>query len=311
MHVPVFQNACLQPASNQADETRVSHSMLHKPEHPVVTQAPEKVLQVRLQHPFHFPPGNHLMKGCQRVMGTPPRSSPKRARQKILLVDGGEYLRGASLKRPVCDTRDAQRAFLVLAGLGDIHSPDVRRVIPLAVNRLKHRLNPDPEALLRLGHRLPIHSRSGIRRNLTEILPDSLLGEVMGQRCEPKRWFAPSLRCESFECCSHGWRFFSLHRRPNPPVEWSPCVRRTTPLPLAASPCSRLSRPPSTISQSDCRQVVRSPSPCRLVGPYKSGLNLTALPCSHGILRLHASGTNPGSISGHSPCRILGFRLPR
>jgi hypothetical protein len=118
-------------------------------------------------------------------------------------------------------------------------------------------------------------------------------------------------RCYSFESCSHGWRFFSLHRRPNSPVVWSPCFPRTTHLPLAASPCSRLSRPPSTISQSDCRQVVRSPSPCQLVGPYKSSLNLTALPCSHGILRLHASGTNPGSISGHSPCRILGFCLPR
>jgi hypothetical protein len=78
------------------------------------------------------------------------------------------------------------------------------------------------------------------------------------------------------------------------------------PLPLVA-----VSRPPSTISQSDCRQVIRSPSPCRFVRPYKPGLNLTALPCSHGILRLHASGTNPGSISGHPPCRILGFRLPR
>ena len=39
-------------------------------------------------------------------------------------------------------------------------------------------------------------------------------------------------------------------------------------------------------------------------------LNRTALPCSHGTLRLHASGTNPGSIPGHSPCRSLGFCLP-
>ena len=39
-------------------------------------------------------------------------------------------------------------------------------------------------------------------------------------------------------------------------------------------------------------------------------LNRTALPCSHGILRLHASGTNPGSIPGHSPYRSLGFCLP-
>src|ERR1700724_2062161 len=49
-------------------------------------------------------------------------------------------------------------------------------------------------------------------------------------------------------------------------------------------------------SQSDFRQVVRSSSPCKLVGPYKRRLNLTDLPCSHEILWPHAGGTNPGSI---------------
>ena len=79
----------------------------------------------------------------------------------------------------------------------------------------------------------------------------------------------------------------------------------------SSSPCSRLSRPQSNISQSDFRQVVRSSLPCWLVGPYKLRLNLTALPCSHVVLWLHAGGTNPGSISGHSLYRIQRFRLPR
>ena len=79
---------------------------------------------------------------------------------------------------------------------------------------------------------------------------------------------------------------------------------------LAASPCSRLSRPQSTISQSDFRQAFGSSSPCWLVRPYKLRLNLTDLPCSHEILRLHADGTNPGSTPEHLPMRILEFRLP-
>ena len=127
---------------------------------------------------------------------------------------------------------------------------------------------------------------------------------------QPELWLTPSFRCYPFESCCHGWRFFSLHRRPNPPVVWSPCCPRTVQLPLAASPCGRLSRPRSTTSQSDFRQVVGSSSPCRLVGPYKLRLNLTDLPCSHGNLRQHAGGTNPGSITGHSPLRILRLRLP-
>jgi hypothetical protein len=58
---------------------------------------------------------------------------------------------------PVSNTRHAQRALLLLSGLRDVDSPDVRRSISLAVNGLKHLFNPDPEALLRLRHRLPIH----------------------------------------------------------------------------------------------------------------------------------------------------------
>src|SRR5215472_11073858 len=53
------------------------------------------------------------------------------------------------------------------------------------------------------------------------------------------------------------------------PVEWSPCCPRTIHLPLTASPCGRLSRPRSTISQYDFHSIVRPPSPCRLVEPYK------------------------------------------
>ena len=68
------------------------------------------------------------------------------------------------------------------------------------------------------------------------------------------------------------------------PFAWRPCCLRTIQRPLAASPCGRLSRPRSTISQSDFRQVIGSFSPCRLVGPYKRCLNLTDLPCSHGTL---------------------------
>src|SRR5215472_18027688 len=123
----------------------------------------------------------------------------------------------------------------------------------------------------------------------------------MCQRREPELWFTTSSCCYSFESCFHGWRFFSLHRRPNPPFVWSPCFPRTIQLPLAASPGSRLSRPQSTISQSDCLRVIRSSSPSRLVGPYKLRLDLAALPCSHGFLRLHAGGKNPGSIPKYSP----------
>src|SRR5215469_2039352 len=135
-----------------------------------------------------------------------------------------------------------------------------------------------PKFSFRLRHRLLVHPRSRVGRNLAQIRPNSLLGDVMSQGRKPELWFTSSFCCYSFESCCHGWRFFPLHRRPNPPFVWSPCFPRTVQPPLAASPCSRLSRPRSTISQSDFRQVIGSPLPCRLVGPYRLCLNLTASP---------------------------------
>jgi len=167
MEFPIFQNACLQPAPDQADQTPVSYPVFDKAEHPFIAQAPEEVLEVRLQHPFHLPASYHLMQGGQRLMGTPPRPTTKRARQKVLLINGGEYLRGASLERPVGYTRHAQRAFLLHPGFRDIHPPDVRRWISLAVYRLKHGFNPYLEALFRLRRSLPVHPRSRVGRNLT------------------------------------------------------------------------------------------------------------------------------------------------
>src|SRR5207245_9996969 len=52
----VFQDACLQPAPDQADHARIADAVLHEAEHPFVTETPEEILQVRLQHPAHLPP---------------------------------------------------------------------------------------------------------------------------------------------------------------------------------------------------------------------------------------------------------------
>ena len=270
----------------------------------------QEILEVRLQHPFDFAARDLLVKSRQRLMGASAGPAAERAWKKILLVDGRQHLRGTSLKRPVRYSGYAQRAHLLLSRLRNIDSPNIRRSISLSVYGLQHARNPFLKALFRLRYPLSIHSRSGFGWNLTETLPNPLLGDVMSQRGEAEFRLAPSFVCYSFESCCHDWLFFSWHRRPNPPFEWSSCFPRTIQLPLPASPCSRLSRPRSTIRQSDLRQAFRSSLPHQLVGPYKLGLSLTDLPCSHEILWLHASGTNPGSNSAHLPYRMLSFCLP-
>src|SRR5206468_7947929 len=278
MNFTILKHTCLQPAPNQTDQALISHPVLHEAEHPFVTQAPEEIFEVRLPHPLDFAPGDPLVKSRQGLVGASAGPSAERAWKKILLVDGRQHLRGTSLKRPVCYGGHAQRAHLLLSGLRDIDTPYIRRSISLSVDGLQHGCNPLLKTLFRFGYGLSIHSGCGLVRNLTEILPDPLLRDVMGQRRKPELRLAPGFVCYSFESCCHDWRFFSLHRRPNPPFEWSSCFPRTIQLPLPASPCSRLSRPRSTIRQSDFHQVIRSSSLMKLVRPYKPGLNPTALP---------------------------------
>ena len=91
----------------------------------------------------------------------------------------------------------------------------------------------------------------------------------MSQRREAEFRFASSFRCYLFEFRFHGQLIFSLNRRPCLPLNGAHVAQEQFTLPLTASPCGRLSRPRSTISQYDFHSVVRPPSPCRFVGPYK------------------------------------------
>src|SRR6266404_4952549 len=75
INLAVFQDACLQPAPDQADHARIADAVLHEAEHPFVTETPEEILQVRLQHPAHLAAGDYLVEGCQGMVGSPFRPS--------------------------------------------------------------------------------------------------------------------------------------------------------------------------------------------------------------------------------------------
>jgi hypothetical protein len=54
--------------------------MLDKPENPVVTETPEEVLQIRLQHPAYHATGNDLIEGRQGMIGgLPPNEQGKKS----------------------------------------------------------------------------------------------------------------------------------------------------------------------------------------------------------------------------------------
>jgi hypothetical protein len=96
MNRSIFQHARFQPTPDQADQARISDSMFDKSEHPIVIEAPEEVLQIRLQHPANHAAGDDLIEGRQGVMGAELRPAAERAGQEVLLVDGGQHLSRAA-----------------------------------------------------------------------------------------------------------------------------------------------------------------------------------------------------------------------
>ena len=73
MDLSIFQNTCLQPTPDQIDQARITNSMLYKSEHPIMIEAPEEVLQIRLQHPANLAASDDLIEGRQGMMSAEPR----------------------------------------------------------------------------------------------------------------------------------------------------------------------------------------------------------------------------------------------
>jgi hypothetical protein len=236
------------------------------------------------------------------VVGSYSRPSSKGTGKKVLLVDGRQNLGSRTLERPVGHTRHPQRALFRLSGLGDIDPPNRGSLISLAVHGCEHWLNPRTELFPCLRYRLPIDTGSRACGNVTQILPHRFPCDMMCQGSEPEVWVGASFRCYPFESRCHGWLIFSLHRRPYPPVEWSPCFPQTVRFLPAASPCDRLSRSRSTISRSDFRLALGASSRCSLVGSYPaSNGEPDGSPLFTWNPLTACRRYNPGSIPGHSP----------
>jgi hypothetical protein len=77
------------------------------------------------------------------------------------------------------------------------------------------------------------------------------------------------------------------------------------------SPCGRLSRPRSTISQYDFHSVARPSSPCQLVGPDKLSFEPNGSPVFTLIPLVACWRYEPGSTPGHlHSCAAYGSAFP-
>ena len=128
-------------------------------------------------------------RGCQmvdlgdRVMGTPVRAEPVRARQEVRLEDGLEHRLESGLDDPVGDSRDPQLSQLAADALGIItcrtstgrNSPD------FSDSRMLVQERHDPDLGLDPGHRGPVDPRVSVPRRCSTRAP-TRASETPGHR---------------------------------------------------------------------------------------------------------------------------------
>src|SRR5262245_27124938 len=139
------------------------------------------------------------MEGRQGVMCPDTWSATKRARQKILLIDGRQDVGHAPLQDTVTDAWHPEWAQLLLARLRDVGPTHWRGPIPLGVHGAQRGCTPGYERRLEVVHCLAITSRCGVVWHVTEIAPQPFGIDMMSQTGKTELGFLPSFRCYPFE----------------------------------------------------------------------------------------------------------------
>src|SRR6202030_3267652 len=86
-HDPVFQDACLEPFLDQADNASVADAMFHELDEPLLANRVEERADVGVQYPVHLCAGDPDHERIHRIVRAAPRPEPIREPEEVFLVD--------------------------------------------------------------------------------------------------------------------------------------------------------------------------------------------------------------------------------
>jgi site-specific DNA recombinase len=86
-HDPVFQDACLQPFLDQADDALIADPMLHEADEPVFAHLIEERPDVGVQYEVHLPAFDPDTERVKRIVRAAPRPEPVTEPEEVFLVD--------------------------------------------------------------------------------------------------------------------------------------------------------------------------------------------------------------------------------
>jgi len=83
---PVFQNSCIQPLLDVANDTPIRDAMLNELHQPLVVDGVEKSTNVRVEYPVHFTLGDTDCQGIQSLVRSTSRAKAIRETLEVFLV---------------------------------------------------------------------------------------------------------------------------------------------------------------------------------------------------------------------------------
>jgi hypothetical protein len=182
--LPVFDDSCLQPLADQAQQAPVGDPVLEEPQHPPVVDGVIKPPDVRVEHPVHLLSHERGRERVQRPVRAAPRPKPVGEADEVRLIDGVQYLDDRSLQNLVLQRGDPERS-LPPVRLRYVHP--ARRPRPIAsamdptVQILEVRLQVLPVVLPR--HAVYARRGFGLQRPIGR--PQTIDRNVMQKRGEP------------------------------------------------------------------------------------------------------------------------------
>src|SRR6202011_1275002 len=182
-HDPVFQDACLEPFLDQADDASVADAMFHKLDEPLLAHRVEERADVGVQYPVHLCASDPDHERIHRIVRAASRPEPIREPEEIFLVDRAQHRSRGPLDDLVLKGGDRDPARHPIR-LGYLNPPRRQCPIRSPMDAGMQVLEIALKVLLVVPTCQPIHPRCSILLEFKECLLEVIDTDVVEERGE-------------------------------------------------------------------------------------------------------------------------------
>src|SRR5213594_1994068 len=156
---PILLHAGSQPFLNESHDAPICYPVLDEFHQPFMGNPIEKVADIQIEHPVHFPRQQSRIERIQRIMLASPWTEPVGEPEKVRFVDGIQHLDRRALNDLVFQHGNSERSLPPIA-LVDVHPTHRSGSVRSSLQPVGEILEILLEGLAVVPPRLTVHTRS-------------------------------------------------------------------------------------------------------------------------------------------------------